>query len=319
MNETLTFADIKKASERIASYIQRTPVLTSTAIDELTRAKVFFKCENFQKVGAFKFRGACNRVFALTEDEASKGVVTHSSGNHAQALALAAKMRGIKAYIVMPENAPAIKVKAVKGYGGEVTFCKATLKDREETASKIVSEIGAYFIHPYNDLGIIAGQGTCAMEIFNEVTNLDIIMTPVGGGGLLSGTAIASAALSPETKVWAAEPLMADDAARSFEAGKIIPQTNPQTMADGLRTNLGSITFPIILEGVDRILTCSEESILRAMRLIWERMKLVVEPSGAVPLAVILEQPELFSGKKVAVIITGGNIDLDKLPFRSNT
>jgi threonine dehydratase len=303
------------AVERIRPYIHRTPVLSSQTINAMTGAELFFKCENFQKAGAFKFRGASNRVFSLAEKDAAKGVATHSSGNHAQALALAAKMRGIPAYIVMPGTSSQVKVAAVRNYDGQITFCPSTQKDREETCNRIIKKTGAYFIHPYNDMGIITGQGTCAMEILEEGIDPDVILPPVGGGGLLSGTALATACFSDHTEVWGAEPANADDARRSMISGVIEPSMNPDTIADGLLTSLGDLTFPIIMNHVRKILTCSEESIIKAMRLTWERMKIIVEPSGAVPLAVIFDHPEDFKGKRVAVIISGGNVDLNNLPW----
>ncbi|MCK5078846.1 MAG: pyridoxal-phosphate dependent enzyme, partial [Bacteroidales bacterium] len=280
---------IQLAAERIKPYIHKTPVLSSTGINEITGGNIFFKCENMQKAGAFKSRGACNAVFSLTEDQLKKGVGTHSSGNHAQALARAASLRNTDAYIVMPETSPKVKVAAVKAYGGKITFCKPTLQAREETLQTIISNTGALEIHPYNDYRIIAGQATAAMEMLEVMGKADIIMAPVGGGGLLSGTALSTKYLSPETMVIAAEPEMADDAYRSFHEGRLIPSENPLTIADGLLTSLGSLTYPIITEYVDDIVTVSEEGIIRAMRLTWERMKIVIEPSAAVPLAAILE------------------------------
>jgi len=277
--------DIKVAHERISGYINRTPILTCASLDRMVGAKLFFKCENFQKVGAFKFRGACNAVFLLSDEEASRGVVTHSSGNFAAALALAASKRGITARIVMPSNAPVVKVAAVKGYGGIITFCEPTHESRETTAEKVIKETGATFIHPYNDHRIIAGQGTAALELMEEIPDLDFILAPVGGGGLLSGTAIAAKGLNPTIKVIGCEPKNADDAYRSMKAGRIIPSENPNTIADGLRTSLGDKTFPIIRDLVNEILLATEEEIITAMRHIFERMKIVAEPSASVPLA----------------------------------
>ncbi len=308
--------DIQEAAKRIEPYINHTPVLTCQSLNSISGADIYFKCENFQKVGAFKFRGATNAVFSLSDDKLAKGVATHSSGNHAQALALAARNRGIKSYIVMPENAPIVKIEAVKGYGGEIIFCKPTLQAREETLDKIVKETGATFIHPYNDVRIIAGQATAAMELFEEIDNLDIIMAPVGGGGLLSGTSLATSYISPNTKVIGAEPEGADDACRSLKSGKIIPSVNPKTIADGLMTSLGSITYPIIKKYVSDIMTVSEENIILAMKLIWERAKIIVEPSAAVPLGVVLQHKDKFAGKKVGIILSGGNIDLKNLPWQ---
>ncbi len=275
-------------------------------------ARLFFKCENFQKAGAFKFRGACNAIFSLSDEQASRGVVTHSSGNFAAALALAARKRGISARIVMPSNAPAVKVDAVKGYGGVITFCEPTLTSRESSAAKVIKETGATFVHPYNDYRIIAGQGTAALELMEEISDLDFILAPVGGGGLLSGTAIAAKALNPKIKVIGCEPKNADDAYRSIKAGRILPSENPNTVADGLRTSLGDKTFPIIQDLVSEILLATEEEIVTAMRLIFERMKIVVEPSAAVPLAVLLFKQLDVAGKKVGVILSGGNVDLSR-------
>jgi threonine dehydratase len=306
---------IQDAAERIRPYIHRTPVLTSRSLNSILGTELYFKCENLQKVGAFKSRGACNAVFSLDDASVSNGVATHSSGNHAQALARAANIRGCKAYIVMPETSPLVKSEAVKGYGGEITFCKPTLEARESTLAEVVSRTGATEIHPYNDYRIIAGQATAAMEFLDEIGVPDIMMAPVGGGGLLSGTALATSYLSPSTKIFAAEPAGADDAYRSFTSGKLVPSVNPRTIADGLLTSLGTLTFPIILDKVHTIITVSEESIIQAMMLTWERMKIIIEPSSAVPLAAVLENREIFEGKKVAIIISGGNVSLDKLPW----
>lgn len=307
--------DIQLAAEKIKSYIHKTPVLTSSAINQITGAEVFFKCENFQKVGAFKIRGATNAVLSLTDQEAKAGVATHSSGNHAAALALAAKQRGIKAYIVMPENAPAVKKAAVAGYGAEIIFCPPTLEDREKSLADIVKKTGATFIPPYNDYRVIAGQGTAALELIEEAGDFDSIMAPIGGGGLLSGTLISTKGLSPKTQVIAGEPENVDDAFRSLKEGKLIPVENSNTIADGLKTSLGDKTFPIIQRLVDQIVTVSEDEIKDAMRLIWERMKIIVEPSSAVPFAALLQKKEEFKGKKVGIILSGGNVDLGKLPF----
>jgi len=310
-----TFSDIEKAHDRIRPYIHKTPVLSSKSINEMVGANLFFKCENLQKVGAFKFRGACNSVFALTDEEAKNGVCTHSSGNHAAALALAARMRGIPAYIVMPENAPEIKKIAVAGYGAQITYCTPTLEARESTLKKVAEATGATEIHPYNYFNVICGQGTAAKELIEEIGTLDIVMAPVGGGGLLSGTALSAKALLPKALVIAAEPAGADDAFRSFYSGELQPSVAPKTIADGLLTSLGSLTFPIILNQVDQIVTVSEEKIVEAMRMIWERMKIIVEPSSAVPLAAILENKVNVKGKTVGIILSGGNVDLGKLPF----
>jgi threonine dehydratase len=307
--------DIKSAAQRIGKYIHHTPVFTSRSINEITGAELFFKCENFQKTGSFKFRGACNAVFSLDEKVMSKGAATHSSGNHAAALALAASIRGAGSYIVMPDNAPLIKKKAVKGYGAEITFCEPTLQARESALDAVVERTSATVIHPYNNFNVICGQGTCALEVLEEVDKPDILITPVGGGGLLSGTAVSVKGLSPSTKVYAAEPAGADDAYRSFKSGRLIPSVSPSTIADGLLTSLGEINFTIIKKYVDDIFTVTDESIVRAMRLIWERMKIIVEPSSAVPLAVVMDNPGVFRKKRVVVILSGGNVDIEKLPF----
>ena len=307
---------IRAAAERIRPYAHRTPVLTCSSLDDLTGAELFFKCENLQKVGAFKFRGAANAVFSLSEQEAAKGVATHSSGNHAQALALAAGLRGIPAHIVMPENSPKVKVAAVRGYGARIVFCPPTQKDREQTLERVVDRTGATFIHPYNDPAIIAGQGTCALELLEQVSDLELVMAPVGGGGLLSGTALCCHYLKPGLRIIAAEPSGADDAFRSLRDGRIYPSENPQTVADGLRTSLGTLTFPIIRRYVERIVTVEEESIVAAMRNVWERMKILIEPSAAVPLAAVLEGGFDARGKRIGIILSGGNVDLDTLPWQ---
>ena len=310
-----TIREIKQAAERIRAYVHRTPVLTCTGINRMFDSEIFFKCENFQKAGAFKIRGATNAVFCLEQNEAFQGVATHSSGNHGAALALAATWRGIKAYVVMPENAPPVKQRAVTEYGAEIVFCKPTLEAREETLAHVVARTEAAFIHPYNDYRVICGQGTVALELCEAISDMDVVMAPVGGGGLLSGTAVAVSALSPKTQIIGAEPEKADDAYRSFHAGRIIPADKPMTIADGLRTSLGSLTFPIIRKRVKDILTVSEEEIISAMRLIWERMKIVVEPSAAVPLGALLTRTRQFSGKRIGIILSGGNVDLERLPW----
>jgi threonine dehydratase len=307
--------NIQGAAKRIRPHVHTTPVLSNQGINAMVGAEFFFKCENFQKAGAFKSRGACNAVFSLEEHQLKQGVCTHSSGNHAQALARAASLRSTNAYIVMPETSPKVKVAGVESYGGAITFCKPTLAAREETIAKVIEKHGALEIHPYNDHRIIAGQATAALELLEEIHHLDIIIAPVGGGGLLSGTALATKYTHPGTKVIAAEPEMADDAYRSFKEGRFIPSENPRTIADGLLTSLGSLTYPIIMEYVDDIVTVSEAGIITAMRLIWERMKVIVEPSSAVPLGAILENKLDISGKKVGIIISGGNVDLDNLPW----
>ncbi len=309
-------SNLMAAAGRIRNYIHNTPVLTSQILDSLFGCHLYFKCENFQKAGAFKSRGALNKIFSLSDDELKNGVCTHSSGNHAAALSRAALLRGVKAYIVMPENSSSVKIEAVKHYGGEITFCPPTPAAREETLQQVKDQTGAFEIHPYNDREIISGQATSAMELFGAINAPDIIMAPVGGGGLLSGTALATRYFSPGTKVIGAEPQQADDAYRSFRTKTFLPSKNPDTIADGLRTSLGSITFPIILQNVDDILTTSEQAIVEAMKLIWERMKIVVEPSSAVPLATIQENKAFFRNKNVAIILSGGNVDLTSLPWQ---
>ncbi|MCB9125827.1 MAG: pyridoxal-phosphate dependent enzyme [Caldilineaceae bacterium] len=311
-----TITDIRQAAERIRPHAHRTPVMTCRSLDQRVGAQVFMKCENLQKVGAFKFRGACNAVFSLSPDEAARGVATHSSGNHAQALALAARMRGIPAYIVMPRNAPAVKQAAVAGYGGIITLCEPTLAARESTLAEVVAATGAEVVHPYNDVRVIAGQGTAALELLADVPDLDVIMAPVGGGGLLSGTAIAARAVAPQIRVIAAEPAGADDAFRSLAARHIIPSVQPQTIADGLLTSLGDLTFPIIRDHVEQIVTVSEPAIVAAMKFVWERAKLVVEPSGVVPIAALWEEAIDLRGLRVGVILSGGNVGLEHLPWQ---
>jgi threonine dehydratase len=306
---------IEKAANRIEKYIHRTPVLTSENLNKLVGANIFFKCENFQKAGAFKSRGATNAVFSLKGDEIRKGVCTHSSGNHAAALSRAAGLRDTKAFIVMPENSSKVKIAAVKNYGGIITFCEPTLASRESTLRSVQQKTGAIEIHPYNDYRIIAGQATATTELFKKTGFLDIIMVPVGGGGLLSGTALATHYLSPLTNVIAAEPSGADDAFRSYYARELFPSTNPRTIADGLLTSLGSLTFPIILDHVHQVVTVSETGIMNAMRLIWERMKVIVEPSSAVPFAAIIENKIDHKGKRIGIILSGGNVDLEKIPW----
>lgn len=306
---------VRRAAARIAPFAHRTPVMTSRSLNRMTGARLAFKCENFQKVGAFKFRGAANAVLSLAPEEAKKGVITHSSGNHAQALALAAQLEGLKAYIVMPENAPKVKIAAVRGYGAEVILCRPTLEAREAGVRDIIQQTGAVLIHPYDDVRIITGQATCALEFHQQVPNMDMIMAPVGGGGLLSGTALVTRFVSPQTRVLAAEPELADDACQSFQTRTLVPARPPQTIADGLLTSLGEITFPLVLEHVHDIVTVSEKNIIAAMRSIWERMKIVVEPSGAVPLGAVLEHPDRFKGQHVGIILSGGNVDLTALPW----
>eukprot|EP01116_Phalansterium_solitarium_P024254 TRINITY_DN8835_c0_g1_i2.p1 TRINITY_DN8835_c0_g1~~TRINITY_DN8835_c0_g1_i2.p1 ORF type:complete len:322 (+),score=107.27 TRINITY_DN8835_c0_g1_i2:49-1014(+) len=309
-----TYQTVLDARQITSKYCHLTPVFTSSTLDTKAGRHLHFKCENFQKVGAFKFRGASNVVFSLPEELAKKGVVTHSSGNHGQALALAAKMRGIPAYIVMPNNSPSVKKAAVEGYGATVILCEPNQQARESTCERIVKETGGTMVHPYNDPRVISGQGTLALELLEQVPNLDAIIVPVGGGGMVSGVCLAARGVKPGIRIFAAEPKGADDAARSMQAGEWVPQTNPNTVADGLKTSLGSITWPIIRDNVEKVFTVSEEEIIAAMRLVWERMKLVIEPSAAVGVAVALsdEFRQLPGLANVGVVICGGNIDLDK-------
>lgn len=311
----MTKQDLIDAKERIGAHVHRTPVLTSKQLDEVSTAQLFFKCENFQRMGAFKMRGAANAVFSLTEAEQQRGVVTHSSGNFAQAVSLSAKTAGIPAYIVMPETAPLVKQTAVKGYGGQITICPATLKDREANAEAIQKEKGATFLHPSNQEEVILGNATAAMELLEDHPDLDYILTPVGGGGLLAGTALAAHYFGQGCKTIGGEPFEVDDAYRSLQSGKIEKNASANTIADGLRTELGDINFPIIKEYVDQIIRVEEDEIVQAMRLIWERMKIIIEPSCAVPFAAVLREKELFKGKRVGIILSGGNVDLGKLPF----
>ena len=310
-----TYKDVEKAHQIVQKYAHRTPVFTSSSINRIVGGEFYFKCENFQKVGAFKFRGACNAVFSLSDEDAQKGVGTHSSGNHAAALALAAKMRGVSAHIVMPENSSAIKKKAVAGYGAQITFCKPTLQSRESTLAKVVEITGAKEIHPYDNFNVIAGQGTTAKELIEDQGEFEVVMAPVGGGGLLSGTALSTKHLLPNCRVIAAEPAGADDAYRSFHSKKWVPSEDPKTIADGLLTSIGQRNFAIILNKVDDIVTVSEEKIIEAMRMIWERMKIIIEPSSAVPLAAVLEGKVDVQNKRVGIILSGGNLDLGRLPF----
>jgi threonine dehydratase len=310
-----TLTDIRQAAERIRPYAHRTPVFTNASLNQQVGARVFLKCENFQKVGAFKFRGACNAVYSLSDADAARGVCTHSSGNHAAALALAAKLRGIPAYIVMPDNAPSVKKNAVAGYGGLITFCAPTLEARESTLDRIRIETGATVVHPYNDERVITGQGTAALELLEDVPDLDVIIAPVGGGGLLSGTSIAATETKKGIRVIAGEPEMADDAFRSMLAGEIIPSQNPKTIADGLLTSLGSLTFPIIQQRVEQIVTVSEAGIIESMKYVWERAKIIIEPSSAVAVGVLWEKKIDLRRLKVGIILSGGNVDLEKLPF----
>ncbi len=315
MAAALNIDSVREAARRIGPYAHRTPVLTCASLDQMVNARLFFKCENLQKAGAFKFRGACNAVFSLSEEEASRGVATHSSGNHAAALALAAQMRGIEALVVMPKDAPRVKRAAVAGYGASIVYCEPTEQARRETLARVVEETGAVFVHSYNDPLVIAGQGTAALELLEEVSGLDVVMAPVGGGGLMSGTALAVSGLSPETRVIGAEPEGADDAYRSLQEGRVIPSVNPKTVADGLLMSLGDLTFPIIRACVEQIVTVSEEEIVAAMRHVWERMKIIIEPSAAVPVGALFERKIDLRGLRIGVILSGGNVDLDRLPW----
>lgn len=313
------FDDVLEARERITPYIHRTPVLTSTYLDELSGAKLFFKCENFQKAGAFKVRGASNAVFGLSDDAAANGVATHSSGNHALSLSYAAGCRGIGATVVMPKTAPEAKKAAVRGYGGEVLECEPSTAAREAMLEELVARTGADFVHPYNDHRVIAGQATCSLELFEDIGELDAIVAPIGGGGMISGTCLSMSKVSPQSKIYAAEPKNADDAYRSFQAGEIIEDDAPQTVADGLKVSLRPRTWHFVSNHVSDVLLASEEEIIDAMYLIWQRMKIVCEPSSSVPLATILNNKDLFQGKRVGIIITGGNVDLKKLPWMLGT
>jgi len=316
--ELPSLQDIIAAHERIAPYIHRTPVLTSRSINDLAGCSIYFKCENLQKIGAFKIRGATNAVLCLSPEDTSNGVATHSSGNHAQAVALAARNKGLSSFVVMPKNSAKVKIEAVKGYGAEITFCENDLDSRQETLDKVLSKTGAKFIHPYNDVKVIAGQATAAMELLEDVAEIDIILAPIGGGGLLSGTSLYTHYISPGTTIIGSEPKEVDDAFRSLAAGSIQNNETTDTIADGLKTNVGDITFGIIKNHVSQIITVSEDEIVDAMRKIWERMKIIIEPSSAVPFAAILREPHIFKGKRVGLIVTGGNVELDKLPFSLN-
>ncbi len=310
-----TYEDVKAAHDRIRPYIHRTPVLTSSFMNELTGAELFFKCENFQKAGAFKVRGASNAVFGLTEEKAKIGVATHSSGNHALSLSYAAGRRGIPCTVVMPHTAPQAKKDAVRGYGGKIVECEPSTSSREAVFAEVVAETGAEFVHPYNDPRVIAGQGTCSRELMHQVEELDAVIAPIGGGGMISGTCCTLSKIAPWVEIYAAEPKNADDAYRSFKAGHIIADDAPETIADGLKVPLKDLTWHFVSNYVTDILTATEEEIIEAMKLTWKRMKIVMEPSCAVPLATILKNKEIFAGKRVGVIITGGNVDLDKLPW----
>jgi threonine dehydratase len=312
---SLDYAAILAAHERIRPHIHRTPVLTSARLDAASGASLFFKCENFQKVGAFKARGATNAVFSLDEAAAQCGVATHSSGNHAAALSRAASLRGIAAHIVMPSNAPKVKVRAVEGYGGRIVFCEPNQRARETACARVIAETGATLIHPFENEDVMAGQGTVAVELLDDISDLDLVLCPVGGGGLLCGTAVAVKTLRPKTKVIATEPAGASDAAESFQQGQLVYQENKNTIADGLLANLGAINFALVQRYVDDVVTVGEETIVTAMRTIWETMKIVIEPSAAVAYAAVLEKRIELRGKRVGLIVTGGNVDLDALPW----
>ena len=312
-------SDVKTAHERISPHIHYTPIVTSQFLDAKTGAKLFFKCENFQKAGAFKVRGASNAVFGLDDATAAKGVATHSSGNHALSLSYAAGRRGIPCTVVMPRTAPHAKKDAVIGYGGTIVECEPSTTSREAVFAEMVAKTGADFVHPYNDPRVIAGQATCSLELIDQVKDLDCVVAPIGGGGMISGTCLTLSHLAPSIEIYAAEPEQADDAYRSFKAGHIIADDAPVTVADGLKVPLKDLTWHFVSNHVTDILTASEQEIIDAMKLTWQRMKMVIEPSCAVPLAVILKNPDLFRGKKVGVIITGGNVDLDKLPWITAT
>jgi threonine dehydratase len=311
----LTWDLIQEARARIKGKVHRTPVMTSETLDSFAGAQLYFKCENLQKVGAFKARGATNAVFALSDAEAIKGVATHSSGNHAAALARAAKLRGITAHIVMPTNAPKAKQSSVSRYGGKIIFCEPTLEARESTVARVIAETGATLVHPYNDLRVMAGQGTTAVELLEDYPDLDVILCPVGGGGQLSGIAVAAKTMKPTVRVIGVEPAGADDASRSFRSGHIVPMVNPKTIADGLRTSLGEKPFAEIRRYVDDIVTVSEDAIIASMRKIWEVMKIIVEPSGAVPYAAITAERLPVKGQKIGIVLSGGNLDLDSYPW----
>ena len=310
-----TFDDVIAAHERIKPYIHRTPVLTSSYLNELTGAELFFKCENFQKAGAFKVRGASNAVFGLQEDQLAKGVATHSSGNHALSLSYAAGRRGIPCSVVMPRTAPQAKKDAVRGYGGRIVECEPSTSSREAVFAQVQAETGADFVHPYNDPRVIAGQATCSRELLEQVPGLDAVIAPIGGGGMISGTCLTLSTLAPGMDIYAAEPKNADDAYRSFKAGEIIADDAPDTVADGLKVPLKDLTWHFVKNHVSDVFTATEDEIIEAMKLIWKRMNIVMEPSSAVPLTTILANPEVFKGRRVGVIITGGNVDLDKLPW----
>ena len=310
-----SFDDVVAAHDRIRPYIHRTPVLTSSYFNELTGAELFFKCENFQKAGAFKVRGACNAVFGLSEEQARLGVCTHSSGNHALSLSYAAGRRGIPCNVVMPRTAPDAKKDAVRGYGGVITECEPSTSSREEVFARVQAATGGEFVHPYNDPRVVAGQATCSRELLEQVDNLDAVIAPIGGGGMVSGTCLTMSSIAPGVDVYAGEPKNADDAFRSFKSGHIIADDAPETVADGLKVPLKDLTWHFVKNHVTDIFTATEDEIVEAMKLTWKRMKIVMEPSCAVPLATILKNKDVFRGRRIGVIITGGNVDLDKLPW----
>lgn len=310
MNNLISKQEIEYCHNKIKKWIKKTPVLQSSSINKIAGCELFFKCENFQKVGAFKFRGASNAISNLKKEQLANGVCTHSSGNHAQAVTLAARMNNTSAYIVMPKNAPLVKVKAVEEYGAEVFFCESNQKAREEMVQTLIKEKGCHFIHPYDNKDIICGQATAAKELIEEITDLDNIFCPVGGGGLLAGSLLAASYFAPKLQVFGAEPSGADDAYRSLKANKIMPSIEPRTIADGLLTSLGKLNFPIIKRYVQAILLVNDDEIKAAQKLVWQRMKIIIEPSSAVPLAAILKNKEKFNGRKVGVIISGGNVDV---------
>ncbi|MEM6830360.1 MAG: threonine/serine dehydratase [Bacteroidota bacterium] len=315
LTKTPTFSDIKRAHQRISNYIYETPIMTSANLDDIAGCELYFKCENFQKVGAFKMRGAANAIFSYRPEERENGFACHSSGNHAQAVARAARLANSKAYIVMPENSSQVKIKAVKGYNAEVVLCEPGDEPRKEACIEIMDKTGATLVHPFDDYDIIAGQATAAKELLESVDHLDCILTPVGGGGLAAGTCLVAHYLNPNIQVYLGEPEKVDDTFQSIKAQKIIPNQSADTIADGLKTTIGERNFEIIKEHVDEVLTVSEEEIIEAMKLIWERMKIVIEASCAVPFAGLLKNKERFKGKKVGIILTGGNVELSNLPF----
>jgi threonine dehydratase len=310
-----TYDDVLAAHERIKPHIHRTPILTSSFMDDLTGAKLFFKCENFQKAGAFKARGASNAVFGLDDERSRTGVATHSSGNHALSLSYAAGRRGIPVTVVMPRTAPEAKKAAVRGYGGKIVECEPSTSSREAVFAEVVAQTGAEFVHPYNDHRVVAGQGTCAKEMVEDLGELDAAIAPIGGGGMVSGCCLTLSNIAPQTRIYAAEPKSADDACRSLKAGRIIADDAPQTVADGLKVPLKELTWHFVSKYAADIFVATEEEIVEAMRLVWQRMKIVIEPSSAVPLAAILRNKHVFAGKRVGVIITGGNVDLNTPPW----